>query len=125
MKNLYEKIGSKKLEDIIRHFYDNAFEDVMIGYFFTGKDKEKLIRHQIEFTSQLLGCTDINYQGQPLPQVHNKLAGLRKPHFDRRHLLLKEAMSAFQLPNEITEEWLTLERRLLPLILGRRTPTKQ
>ena len=114
---IYHAIGKETFEAVIRDFYDKVFDDVMIGYFFHGKDKEQLIRHQIQFTSQILGAPPVPYEGKPIQSAHQSLKGLRRPHFHRRQQILKETLEEHKVETNLINGWLQLENRLLPLVL--------
>lgn len=114
--NLSKALGPDCIRRIITAFYIRAFDDVIIGHLFVGKDRLKLTEAQIEFTSGLLGA-GIPYTGRPLASVHEPL-DLRGPHFDRRRILMMEVMTEEQVDQEIMHRWLEREDRLRGLILG-------
>lgn len=100
---------------IITNFYDKVFDDVFIGYFFIGKNKSDLIAKQISFSRNLLGAKE-PYQGIPLKVAHSSFF-IRKAHFNRRHVLLKEALIEENVSATIIEEWLLREKKLVNLII--------
>ncbi|MEZ4741451.1 MAG: group 1 truncated hemoglobin [Bdellovibrionota bacterium] len=108
MSSLYEEIGPKKIEKIVAEFYDRAFNDVLIGHFFFGKDKENLIKIQTSFVSPLLGAKNIKYIGRPLKTAHHDLK-MKLVHFDRRQVLLGEVLQDFGLTEKQKDKWLFLE----------------
>lgn len=103
------------LEKIISEFYDKVFSDIFIGYFFTGKDKQDLIEKQISFSTNLLGGK-APYKGMPLKTAHNKHF-IRRAHFNRRQLLLRETLEENQISSELIEYWLKKEQSLAGLVL--------
>lgn len=115
--NLYEKIGKEKITKVISDFYDLAFEDVLIGHFFFGIDKEEIKAKQTQFASNLLGCNEIKYQGKPLKLAHLPFS-IRPPHFRRRQILMFEAMEKNNIDENYANEWLAKESALLPLIIN-------
>lgn len=102
--------ASIDLRAVITTFYDRVFEDMIIGYFFAGLDKQQLIDHQVAFVTQMLGFTGEPYRGKPLKLAHRPHA-IRKPHFDRRQMILKEALLHHQVPKSLIDTWLAKEAK--------------
>ena len=113
--SLYEEIGAERITKILSLFYQRCFEDVMIGHFFFGKNHDELLKHQLAFTTAMLGGPS-GYQGRALTNVHDPLP-IRPPHFARRRMLLKEAMEEDGLEKMLIDSWIGLEDKLKPLIL--------
>lgn len=104
---------------IITAFYDRVFADLVIGYFFHGLDKQTLIAHQIAFVTAMLGYNDGRYQGRyagkpyegkPLRAAHRPHA-IRKAHFDRRQMILRETLRDHGVADAIAEDWLAQEAK--------------
>ena len=117
--NLYSQISESKLQAIVEHTYDAAFVDPMIGFLFVGHDKERIIDMQLKFLRARFGGPKeyLSSGGKDLKSAHKNL-GLRRGHFHRRVILLKEAMEAEQLPKDIQDLWLDWEKQFEQLILG-------
>ncbi len=116
-KNIYILIGTKCLRQCLQRFYDAAFSDVFIGYFFWNKDKDELIEKQLAFTKALLGGPQ-EYQGKSLIAAHRPLM-VRKSHFMRRHVLLREALEAEGLSQDFIDIWLSKEKKFLSQIISK------
>jgi len=114
---LIDRIGETKLEQAIRNFYDQAFEDVLIGHFFFSKDKETLIRSQLTFAKKLAGDESSQYTGKPMRKAHSSLP-LRNVHFNRRKVILEGCMEAENIPRDAIDEFLSREEKLRPLIVN-------
>jgi len=114
-EQLYKEIGDDMIEQIITEFYQRAFNDVIIGHFFWGKNHDDLVEKQISFTKAMLGKDSSRYTGKPIKAVHAGLK-IRKAHFDRRKVLLAETMDDMQLAKGHKIAWLTLEEKLRKLI---------
>ncbi len=109
--SLYELVGGEAgLRSVLTSLYDRLFDDVMIGFFFAGKDKAKLIEHQLWFTARFLGGPS-KYEGRSLPDAHAALPIL-PGHFDRRHHMLREVLEAHHVPPAVTAEWLRVDQSL-------------
>lgn len=103
--SLFEQAGGEAgLLAVIRDFYDAVFDDLMIGFFFRGADKQRLIRLEYELTAAALGA-EVAYTGRALDAAHapHRIFG---GQFERRKQLLREAMAAHDLPQPVREAWL-------------------
>ena len=102
--------GEEGLRRVLRSLYDRLFDDAMIGFFFAGRDKAKLIEHQLWFTARFLGGPS-RYEGRSLPDVHAPFPIL-PAHFDRRHQILREVLDAEGVPESVKNEWLRVDASL-------------
>ena len=114
---LYEQIGPPVVADVIKEFYDRAFEDPIIGHFFYKKDKTRLVTFQTQFSAKLLGSKSEVYQGRDLKGAHAGLA-IKSVHFSRRQVLMAEVLSEFRVPSKLSEAWLAREEALRKLMVG-------
>ena len=103
--SLFEAVGGEPvLRPIIRDFVARVCEDVMIGFFFAGVDRERLERMEYLYTARLLGA-DVEYPGKTIRAAH-------KPHpimggqFDRRKQILRETIERAGVAPEIRDAWL-------------------
>lgn len=120
MSNLYEKAGgAHKLRRVLEDFYERLFADLMIGFLFAGKDKERLIQKELELVSEFLGG-DLRYSGRPMRAAHEKLPILGG-HYHRRLQILRETMADHELPKEVQEQWLAHTESLKDQVLRSRT----
>lgn len=113
-KSLFDEIGGERLRAVLRTFYDAVFDDVMIGFFFRGKDKARLVKKEWELVAKALGA-DVEYTGRPIDQAHAPhpiLGG----HFERRLQLLKGAMEAHEVPPAVREAWIAHTIALRPQV---------
>ena len=114
--SLFDQIGPAKISEVIRIFYDRAFEDPMIQHFFLQSDKARLVQEQTDFVTALLGGPR-SYNGKPLLKAHEPLK-IRKPHFGRRQVIMAEVLASAGVADEFAKKWLALEQALQPLILA-------
>jgi hemoglobin len=114
MATLFDRIGPEKLRAVLADFYDRVFADVMIGFLFAGKDRERLIEKEWELTARLLGA-DVPYTGRPLREAH-AASPILGGHFARRQQILREVLVAHDVAPEIREAWLAHAESLRPLV---------
>ena len=113
-RELFSKIGEAKLRDVITDFYSRVFGDVMIGFLFEGKDRQRLIDREYEFTANLLGA-DVRYTGRPMRTAHAQ-SPIFGGHFERRLQILRETMRDHGVDPEVQTAWLDHSEALRPQI---------
>lgn len=103
-QSLFDKAGGEPtIRAVVETFYEAVFGDIMIGFFFAGADRQRLIDKETELASKMLGGPG-RYSGKPMREAHAKHR-IMGGHFERRLQLLREAMDAHDLPADIREAW--------------------
>lgn len=106
MSTLFERAGGRPgLERVVRHFYAAMFADPMIGFYFRGQDHERLVAHEVELMAVHFGAPDSAYTGRSLGRAHARHRIFRG-HFDRRTVLVREALDACATAPEVRAAWL-------------------
>lgn len=108
--------GEEGVRKILEDLYARLFEDPMVGFLFAGHDQEHIVRVQTQFTRRLLGDSSAPYEGKSIPDAHASLPIL-PGHFDRRHKLLADVLSAHDVPEEARQAWLRLDQGLRTAVL--------
>ena len=101
---LFDRIGAAKLREVITDFYARVFGDVMIGFMFEGKDRQRLIDREYEFTAQLLGGP-VKYSGRSMREAHARVP-IFGGHFERRLQILRETLRDHAVDPEVARTWL-------------------
>ena len=96
--------GEARLRPLLEDFYDRVFDDVMIGFFFKGKNKERLVQKELEFALKLLGA-EVEYTGMPIPEAHASHP-IMGGQFNRRTQILREVLADHGMPAEVCERWI-------------------
>jgi len=109
--------GLDAMRVILRDFYDRLFVDLIVGFFFAGRDKAQLVEHQLHFTARALGA-DVVYTGRSMPDAHAGLPPILQGHFDRRHKLLGDVLRAHAVPAAARDAWLDYDRSFRRAVLG-------
>lgn len=74
MPTLYDKYGgTPTMKILVREFYKQARVNPKVGHFFTQLNMEKLIDHQVQFLSFVLGKPARVYEGRELAVAHHPL----------------------------------------------------
>jgi hemoglobin len=99
-----ETLTKDQLRILFVDFYNRVFDDTMIGFLFHGKDKQRLIDKEVEFTQRILG-EDVPYTGRGMRQAHAKVPVLGG-HFDRRMQILRDVLTDHNVSESIQTPWL-------------------
>lgn len=116
---LYQSIGGHDgLTRILRDFYQRMSRDVLIGFFFDGKDIEEIADQQGAFLERAMGATP-SYSGKAPAQAHTQLAPILSGHFDRRLRLLEETLRAHGIAEQDIRTWVEFENAFRDAIVTR------
>lgn len=110
--------GEEGLARILRDFYRRMQSDVMLGFFFDGKDIDAIADKQRSFLMRAMGAAP-SYSGLPPAQAHQKLAPILSGHFDRRLRILEETLAAHGLSDEDIRTWVAFESAFRDAIVSR------
>lgn len=109
LKYLVESLGgSDRLGEILEVFYQAMQKDVMIGFFFAGKDIDKIAQMQKAFILKVAGLSK-EYPGKLPNHAHLNLPPILRGHFDRRLVILKQVLTDQGVSSETTQIWLEFE----------------
>jgi hemoglobin len=114
MTRLFDRIGADALRAVLTDFYDRVFSDVMIGFLFAGKNKERLIQKEWEFTAGFLGA-DVAYTGRPMREAHAR-SPILGGHFERRLKILEDTLADHGVDPQVREAWVRHTRSLRPQV---------
>ncbi len=109
LRRLYQDAGGEAgLQVILDDFYQRMSQDILIGFFFDGKDLSKIARMQKEFLMRAMGARP-HYAGKPPAQAHDELAPILKGHFDRRLRILEATLRDHGLSEDDIRIWIRFE----------------
>ncbi len=111
---LFDQIGAAELRAVTEDFYARLFGDVMIGFLFEGKDRQRLIDKEYEFTAHFLGA-DIKYTGRAMRTAHAQ-SPIFGGHFERRLQILRETLRDHAVAPEVVKAWIDHSLALRPQI---------
>jgi hemoglobin len=116
---LYEAVGGEPgLEKILVNFYERMSRDVLIGYFFDGRDLRAIALKQKEFLMRAWGVSQ-EYGGRSPTEAHSALPPILKGHFDRRLVLLAETLREAGLEERHAKVWVAFEERFRDAVVTR------
>lgn len=117
MKNLVEAVGGiSRLREILHFFYKVMSTDLMIGFFFDGKNLEHISLKQSEFMLMAAGLIE-KFEGKGPSTAHVELAPILSGHFDRRLVLLEEVLNRYKLSKEQVHTWLSFEESFRKIVV--------
>jgi len=108
LRKLFETQGDKGVFFLLHSFYRQAAQDILIGFFFDGKDLRKIAEMQFQFLKKNIGLSD-SYTGKPPAAAHDNLAPILEGHFDRRTVILRDILEKNKVPQSQIEAWIQFE----------------
>lgn len=109
LARLYRNVGEEAgLTRMLRDFYARMAADIMIGFFFAGKDTDHIADQQRAFLMRAMGAAP-SYAGLAPAQAHDKLPPILAGHFDRRLRILEETLRAHGMVEEDIRTWVGFE----------------
>lgn len=114
----FDDLGADRLRAILSDFYDRVFADPMIGFFFLGKDKARLVELEWQLTARILGAS-VAYTGRGMGAAHRDHPIMRG-HFQRRNRLLELTLADHAVPAPIVAIWMQHARDAERAIIGAR-----
>ena len=106
--------GAEGVQRLMERFLDRVHGDMIIGFLFEGRDRDRILRHEVEHATRLLGGPGA-YTGRPLHVAHKPLR-INAGQFRRRLALLRTVLREAEVPEPIVERWIAHDRRLAPAI---------
>ena len=102
--------GREEVERLVRAFVHASAKDFIVGFFFEGKDLERIILHETEMAVAHLGGPS-RYSGRPLRAAHGPLK-INRGHFRRRLAILRTILRAEGAPEDVVDRWVESNRAL-------------
>ena len=106
----FERVGSATVRAVVDRFVDRMFDDFVIGFLFTGKDRAGIQQHEFEHAARVLGA-ELAYTGRPIPALHRPLK-INAGQFRRRLALLRQELERAGVPDDIRALWIEAQQRM-------------
>jgi hemoglobin len=105
----YDLLGGREaVKGLVDRFVRRAAEDMIIGFFFDGKDLERIIHHETELACLQLGGASV-YTGRNLQAAHTPLK-INRGQFRRRLAIMRTTLKEEGVPEAIVERWVALNK---------------
>ena len=111
--------GEEGVRRIINRFTDQVFQDAMIGFFFHGKDHDRITEMEYRHAAQYLGGPVV-YDGKSIAKAHQSL-GIMGGQFLRRRKILENTLVEEGVSEELRARWLAHVDSFANAVLGSRT----
>lgn len=108
LRALGEHLGEERVRQIIQRFYEKMSDDLLVGFFFTGRDIKTIAQRQSDFVLRAMGLRQ-SYSGKPPADAHGDLPPILSGHFDRRLMLLDEVLTEAGLSESFRKVWIGFE----------------
>jgi truncated hemoglobin YjbI len=109
LRALYAHLGGEDaVRAILRDFYGRMSRDLLVGFFFEGKDVEHIADQQLKFLLRAMGARK-TYAGKAPATAHLALPPILKGHFDRRLRLLEDTLRDHGLSEKDIRTWIEFE----------------
>lgn len=107
----FERLGGEpQVLALIDRFVRRMAADRIIGFFFDGKDLDRVIAHEYQHAAKVLGAT-VDYTGRPIPELHRALR-INAGQFRRRLALLRQELERVGAPADIIATWIEAQQRM-------------
>ncbi len=110
--------GEDAFKDLMRQFYRTMAQDVMIGFFFTGKDPDSIADKQSLFVLHSAGLIQSPPEHGPAT-AHRNLAPILAGHFDRRIRILEEVLAKAGVSTGDIDTWVGFEESFRKMVESR------
>ncbi len=97
-----------RLFALLEDFYREMAGDVLIGFFFDGKDLTHIAQKQGEFLLRAMGSRP-TYAGKPPATAHLAMPPILAGHFDRRLRLLEQTLERHGVSPAGRAAWIEFE----------------
>ncbi len=119
LKLLYQNIGGEaQLRSILELFYQKMSQDILVGFFFDGKDIRHIAHQQAAFLLRAMGATP-SYSGKSPAQAHDAIAPILEGHFDRRLRILEETLREKGLSEKDIQTWVSFESAFREAVISK------
>lgn len=109
---------TQKLNLILEDFYQKMHDDLLVGFFFEGKDLKHIAHQQGKFLLNAAGFLD-RFEGKGPSTAHLSMPPILDGHFDRRLVLLREVLQTHGLPQPIIEIWVSFESTFRNIVVSK------
>lgn len=111
-RGLVARLGGRaRVRAILDAFYARLFDDLMVGFFFAGKDRATIVDGQLAFLLKAFG-EEATFAGRHPRAAHVDLPPIRKGHFNRRLLVLREVLAEHGVGADDIEAWVRAEESM-------------
>ncbi len=108
LRALGTALGETRIRQIVGRFYRRMADDILVGFFFDGRDLDLIADRQSAFLYRAMGLRE-SYTGLPPADAHQNLPPILAGHFDRRLTLLEDLLVEEGLAPHQIATWIQFE----------------
>ncbi|MCC6278635.1 MAG: hypothetical protein IT289_12035 [Oligoflexia bacterium] len=102
-------MGSEaRLIEILNVFYESLASDLMLGFFFSGRDVRQIAQKQALFMLKAM-AKPVALPVKPPHMAHLELPPILEGHFNRRIVILKRTLESQGLKEKAIQTWVSFE----------------
>jgi truncated hemoglobin YjbI len=109
--------GETQFRAVLDDFYQRMLGDIMIGFFFEGKDIHHIAEQQTNFILMAAGLRE-HYSGKGPSTAHTALPPILPGFFDRRLRILEEALAASKIAPDLAKQWVRFEESFRMVVVS-------
>ena len=109
--------GEAVLYRIVLRFYEVMSGDVLVGFFFAGRNLVEISEKQSQFLLMAAGRLR-DYRGKGPATAHGGLPPILSGHFDRRLVLLRQVLEGEGLAPELVSRWVRFEESFRSVVVS-------
>ena len=109
--------GETEFRNVLHDFYQRMLNDVMIGFFFEGKDIVHIADQQANFILMAAGLRE-KYEGKGPATAHTALPPILPGFFDRRLRILEETLKAYSIEPKLAAQWVQFEESFRAVVVS-------
>lgn len=102
--------GESAVHAHVKAIVEAFFDDMIIGFQFVGRSRERIMTHESELALRHLGASS-TYTGRPIARVHGRLR-INRGQFRRRLAIVQTVLADRGVPADIIERWVAHDRAL-------------
>ncbi len=111
----FDRLGGEAgLRDLVQAFVDRVFADLIIGFHFEGKDRDRIVEKEFEHARLHLGGGGA-YTGREIGAAHQPLK-INAGQFRRRLAILRKVLDDAGVDAQIRDRWIAHNQALLDRI---------
>jgi hypothetical protein len=104
------QLDADRLPAVIGAFVDRMFADFVVGFMFHGKDRDRIVQHELELARKHL-FGEGGYTGRPIGPLHRALR-INRGQFRRRLAVLRTVLREQGVPEPVIERWVAHDAAL-------------
>lgn len=104
------ELDPERLPHLVGRFVDRVFADFVVGFLFVGKDRDRIVRHELELARKHL-FHEGTYTGRPVGPLHRALK-INRGQFRRRLAILRTVLAEEGVPDAVITRWVAHDAAL-------------